>query len=148
MVNNIVTPFPYGSSVTNWYIFANVMLLHQQNVSSSNVINHFSAEAHPNLSETHDGTLQNFSSRSALLYGHKCVSTYIYFPFIILILLGARYYLFLAAKSMLIWIYRYESLHFLNFRHGLTVHISAYFASCMNKHYILEDLYLCRIFSF
>jgi hypothetical protein len=42
----------------------------------------------------------------------------------------------------------YELLHFLNFRHGLMVHINAYFACFMNRHIIFEDLYLCCIFSF
>jgi hypothetical protein len=43
---------------------------------------------------------------------------------------------------MLICIYMYELLHFLNFRHGLTVHINVYFASFMNKHNIFEYIYL------
>jgi hypothetical protein len=34
----------------------------------------------------------------------------------------------------------YELLHFLNFRHGLMVHINAYFACFINKHNIFEDL--------
>jgi hypothetical protein len=42
----------------------------------------------------------------------------------------------------------YALLHFLNFRHGLIVHIKAHFARFMNKRNIFEDLYLCRIFSF
>jgi hypothetical protein len=37
----------------------------------------------------------------------------------------------------------YELLDFLNFRRGLMAHINAYFACFMNKHNILEDLYLC-----
>jgi hypothetical protein len=39
-------------------------------------------------------------------------------------------------------IYMDELLDFLNFTHGLMLHINAYFACFMNNH-IFEDLYLC-----
>jgi hypothetical protein len=39
-------------------------------------------------------------------------------------------------------------IYFLNYGHGLMVHISAYFACFTNKHNIFEDLYLFCIFSF
>jgi hypothetical protein len=37
--------------------------------------------------------------------------------------------------------YMYELLHFLNFGHGLMLHMNAYFACFMNKHHIFEDIY-------
>jgi hypothetical protein len=42
----------------------------------------------------------------------------------------------------------YELVHFLNSRLVLMVHMNAYFACFMNNYNILEDLYLCCMFSF
>jgi hypothetical protein len=49
-------------------------------------------------------------------------------------------------KKLCLFGYMYELLHFLNFTHGLMVHVNAYFVCFMDKHNIFEDLYLCRMF--